>query len=231
MRKGAIRANHPNPSSTEEGSKEMLTWRKSLFPLLFIALFFFISDAFGYEKGGVKMQSWKEIRDRGVVKQQEDDTCGAAALATVLQMYGASVTEKEILKETGKEGWLSFEDIHHSAVKRGFRSAGFAGKLDLLARLKYPAIVFLVSEHGSEHFSVIYEMNDKWVYLADPALGRVKMDPSRFDTWWHTREGSLYGRFLLILPREEEEETYKALTLPGPLYGNTLALRDFIRFH
>jgi predicted double-glycine peptidase len=201
------------------------------FFLLSIAFFLFISDASGYEKGAVKMESWKEIRDKGVVKQKEDDTCGAAALATVLQMYGTFVTEAEILKETAKGGWLSFEDVHRAAVKRGFRSAGFAGKLDLLQRLKYPTIVFLVSEHGGEHFSVVYEMSEKWAYLADPSLGRVKMELSRFDTWWHTREGSLYGRFLLILPKEGEEAAYKGLDLQGPLYGNAIALRDFIRFH
>jgi len=181
-----------------------------------------------FERGLIKMESWKERRDKGVVKQDKDYSCGASALATLLQMYGASVTEKEILKETAQEGRLSFEDIHKSAMKRGHRAWGFAGSLDTLRRLKYPVIVFLRPEKGEEHFSVLYKIDDKRVYLADPSWGRARMEISRFERLWRTKEGELYGRFLVILPKEGSE--YKAWETPNPFYGNIIAVKDFMPF-
>ncbi len=85
-----------------------------------IILLTFPVSGYGYEQGLIKLESWKTIRDKGVVKQEKDDTCGAAALATVLLMYGEQVSEEEILKEVEKDGWLSFEDIRRSAVKREY---------------------------------------------------------------------------------------------------------------
>lgn len=42
--------------------------------------------------------TFKELRDRGVIKQQEDYSCGAAALATLMIYYfGDETPEKEIL--------------------------------------------------------------------------------------------------------------------------------------
>jgi predicted double-glycine peptidase len=204
--------------------------KRFILPIVFL-FFIFITETSAYERGLVKMKSWKGLRDHGVVKQKKDDTCGAAALATVLQMYGVVATEEEILKESAKEGWLSFEDIRASALKRLFRAAGFAGNLDLLRKLQYPVIVFLVPEKGAEHFSVVYKMDEKKVYLADPEWGRVSIEMSRFERLWRTREGNLYGRFLLILPKEGDEGDYQGLALPVQLYGNAIAMRDFIRLN
>ena len=42
--------------------------------------------------------SWKALRDRHVVKQQLDYSCGAAALATLLRNYfGEETSERDIL--------------------------------------------------------------------------------------------------------------------------------------
>jgi hypothetical protein len=186
------------------------------------------ATGYGYEKGLIKLESWKTMRDKGVVKQEKDDSCGAAALATVLLMYGTNVSEEEILKEAGKEGWLSFEDIRKSAIKREYRAAGFAGDIELLRQLKYPVIVFLRPEKGAEHFSVFYKIDDKRVYLADPFFGKIGMEIPRFEQIWHTRSEKLQGSLLLILPKKGEEALFKPLDVQKSFLANQVAVRDML---
>ena len=49
--------------------------------------------------GGVERHSLRDIRDRYVVKQQFDYSCGAAALATLLtHHFGDATSEQDVLK-------------------------------------------------------------------------------------------------------------------------------------
>jgi uncharacterized protein len=60
----------------------------------------------------------KELRDMNVVKQQQDYSCGAAALATLLRYYfGDATSETEILNLL--EGSLSPAEKEEKS-KRGF---------------------------------------------------------------------------------------------------------------
>lgn len=48
--------------------------------------------------GHVHVQSWKTLRDKLVLKQDMDFSCGAASLATILrECYGVPVTERDLL--------------------------------------------------------------------------------------------------------------------------------------
>jgi len=185
--------------------------------------------AYPFERGPFKVESWKMHRDKGIAKQQKDDTCGAAVLATILQLYGASITEGEILNETGKQGWISFEDIRQSAIKRGYQAVGYGGDLDLLGRLQLPAIIFLVPEKGREHFSIVYKIDDERVYLADPAWGHTRMGLSRFKKLWQTRSGEYYGRFLMVFPKADQP-ILNMWPAPSPFYGNVAAIKDVVLF-
>jgi len=201
--------------------------RKRIAIVLFMSLTLPFSG-YGYEKGLIKLTSWEALRDEGVVKQERDASCGAAALATVLLMYGTKASEGEILKEAEKDGWLSFENMRKSAVKRGYRAEGYAGGIELLRQLKYPVIVFLRPEKGAEHFSVLYKMDNHKVYLADPFLGKVTMEIPRFEKVWHTRLEETEGSFLLVLPKKGKESLFKPLAVQKPSLANQAALKGMI---
>ena len=85
----------------------------------------------------VPLKSMKDLRDKDLVKQRLDYSCGAAALATILRYgFGDEVTEREILvalfdllseDEEGlrrKEGF-SLLDLQHVAQARGYKAQGF----------------------------------------------------------------------------------------------------------
>ncbi|MEM9314390.1 MAG: cysteine peptidase family C39 domain-containing protein [Pseudomonadota bacterium] len=128
----------------------------------------------------VAFQSWVERRDSGLVRQAYDFSCGLAALATLMNWHGVSVTEAELLAELG-DTWrtqqrrISFADLATLARRRGFLAQGVAVPTESLKGLRRPAIVALRTE-GRDHFSVLRAVSpDGVALLADPTWGHRRM--------------------------------------------------------
>jgi len=143
----------------------------------------------------LRVASMRELRDRGVVRQQLDYSCGAAALATLLT-YGldAPTDEESLLRavfeplspeqlvDLQKNG-LSLRHLQVLAEQRGFKAQGFRLGADQLAKLRRPVIVF-IRPGGYPHFAVLKGVRDGRAYLADPSLGNVRMPLTRFVEQW-----------------------------------------------
>lgn len=157
------------------------------------------------------LHTLKEIRDKNVVKQALDYSCGAAALATLLVYYYAEATsEGEILQllqstltpeeqaEKAQRGF-SLLDLKKVAQKKGYRAAGFKLTPEQLTRLVAPVIAF-VEPQGYKHFAVIRGVQNGMVYLADPARGnlRKRIDQFVLEEW---QQGIV---FVLGKPGEEK---------------------------
>ena len=142
-----------------------------------------------------KLKSFVDFRDRGVVKQDFDYSCGAAALATLLT-YGMddAISEKEVLEEiltelakdkkslVEKKG-LSLLDMKNFAAKRGYKAQGFRLSAKYLNKINRPVIVF-VKPRNYEHFAVLKGIRGDRAYLADPTRGNVRMPLYRFLHEW-----------------------------------------------
>lgn len=142
------------------------------------------------------VRSLLEMRHEGVVIQQWDASCGAAALATVLTYtFGDPVGEREVaqgmLRRTDPlrvkvRGGFSLLDMKRYAESRGFRAEGYRGlSLEDLLRLKSPIVA--VELHGDPHFVVVRGAREGRIELADPAFGNRQMPLERFQAAW--REG------------------------------------------
>ncbi|MEE9356153.1 MAG: C39 family peptidase [Methylococcaceae bacterium] len=141
------------------------------------------------------LKSVKSLRDKNVVKQGFDYSCGAGALATLLTYgVGDSATEAEILLQLlnslpkdkellkKKEGF-SLADLQNVALIRGHKSAGFRMSPEHLAKLKGPVIVF-IQPRGYKHFAVLKGVKGDRIYLADPSLGNIRLPAYKFlDDW------------------------------------------------
>jgi predicted double-glycine peptidase len=123
-------------------------------------------------KGAVAIQSWKTLRDKNIVKQDKDFSCGSASLATLLnEFYGQSLTEEALLKAMDKGDLrASFEDMQRALPQFGFKAQGFAASYEQLMRLKAPVIVYM-KHRKDDHFSVLRGIDINTVWLADPSLG------------------------------------------------------------
>jgi uncharacterized protein len=143
-----------------------------------------------------RVRSLAEIRHAGVVMQQWDLSCGAAALATLLTFdLGDPVSERRVaaamLRRAGAarvqgRGGFSLLDMQEFAEARGYQADGFGEMTldDLSSRL--PAIV-PVDFHGYEHFVVVRQLRDGQVLLADPAYGQRTLAVPAFDRAWQSR--------------------------------------------
>ena len=139
----------------------------------------------------VRVPSYVDLRNRNIVMQKHDYSCGAATLATILRYYwGDNVTEEDVLKpliamltpEETKDRYkhgLAISDLRRVAVKMGYLSSIGTMSFEKLAGAKVPLIIPLkLGKH--EHFVVYRGIAGGRVYLADPIRGNVRPTIAEF---------------------------------------------------
>jgi Predicted double-glycine peptidase len=147
------------------------------------------------ERGPVK--SLLEIRQDRVVVQKWDLSCGAAALATILNyQHGDLVPEREIaralmqrqeylanpLRVRGQQGF-SLLDLKRYVDKRGYEGIGY-GRLTLQDLIEQAPVIVPLNLHGYNHFVVFRGRRGDRVLMADPAWGNRTMRVERFEDAW-----------------------------------------------
>jgi predicted double-glycine peptidase len=150
-----------------------------------------------YEEGGVltkRVKSMKEMRQRQMVPQTRDYSCGAASLATLLHYYyGLPVTELETIigmfehgnQQDIKKVGFSLYDMKRYANSLKYAADGFKiPKMEDLKRLTAPVIV-LIDTSNYKHFVVIRRVDDRYVYIADPSWGNRRVPLDEFAKIWN----------------------------------------------
>lgn len=149
------------------------------------------------------VRSLLETRQKNVVVQQWDTSCGAAALATLLKyQHGLGVSEKEIAEamlrrgdalKVKVRGGFSLLDLKRYADASGLEGVGFLqlGLDDLVGMA--PAIV-PITTRGYAHFVVVRGSADGKLLIADPAFGNRTMDVEAFLSAWNGSIGFIVRR-------------------------------------
>jgi predicted double-glycine peptidase len=142
----------------------------------------------------VPVKSLVELRFKNVVKQAYDLSCGAAALATIVNhYYGDPIAEQEVVdgavalgdREKILRDGFSMLELKRFAERKGYVSAGYRlGSAEDLARLKVPVIT-LTNVRGYAHFVVIKGVVGGQVYIADPAFGNRSRSLRAFEREWN----------------------------------------------
>jgi predicted double-glycine peptidase len=175
------------------------------------------------------VKSLLEMRHAGVMIQNWDLSCGAAALGTILNyQYDDPVSEREIAKRLiNRDEYLedpslvkrrlgfSLLDLKRSVDARGYKGIGY-GKLeieDLIERA--PVIVPIKLRYN--HFVVFRGMRGNRVLLADPGWGNRTVTLEEFEHAWLTYPE--FGRVGFVVAQRD-----------GTLPPNRLAPRsdDFV---
>jgi len=193
-----------------------------LFSFLLFADINIINENLNLKKENIK--SWLDLKNRDVVKQKYDYSCGSASLATILKhFYNLDISEKDILKEIisnkknklHKSVGLSFFELGEFVKKRGFKAIGLALDIDSLKNLKIPVVIY-VKIRKDTHFTVFKGIGKNFVYLADPSLGNIKIKLSKFKEMFYGVDNLKYrGKILAILPKNGEIKTNKQFLEKG----------------
>ncbi|MBO1282059.1 C39 family peptidase [Acinetobacter nosocomialis] len=151
-----------------------------------------------------------EDQFRGIVRQAYDYSCGSAALTTLLNGYvGTSLTEQQTMSGLLQYGEyqriierrsFSLLDMKRFVTAIGLDSGGYRGEFSDLVKLGQPAIV-PISYAGFKHFVVYKAYKDGRVYVADPALGNISFDESRFKQIWDNNT-----LFVISVPESQRKD-------------------------
>jgi predicted double-glycine peptidase len=159
------------------------------------AVLFDIPPVSAGPKGPVK--SLAEMRTQGVILQKADLSCGAAALATLLNFqFGDRVTEREVTealirrKEYIEQPELvrlrqgfSLLDMKRYVTGRGYNGIGY-GKLEFDDLIPLAPIIVAISPIGYNHFVIFKGVVGDKVLLADSAFGNRTMSRAKFERVW-----------------------------------------------
>ncbi len=172
--------------------------------------------------------SWRELKDKNVVKQNRDYSCGAASLCTLLKYYwGDNITEQKILdtvdtmltpadRKDRIQNGLSLTDLRKVCVKLGYVASIGTLSFDQLSQSKIPVLVGL--KLGKfYHFAVYRGTDGYWVYLADPARGNMRGPVNEFIDVWQK------NAILVVAKKDQDIKENSPLSLkPEEVYLGTL---------
>ncbi len=139
------------------------------------------------------IQSMRERKFADLVQQKTDFSCGAAALATILEKaYGAPLDEQAVIQgmlahadpEIVRTQGFSMLDMKRYVESMGMRARGYRIEAAQLEQLKIPAIV-LMEIRGYKHFVVLQRTQGEYVYVGDPALGHKRYALTEFAKGWN----------------------------------------------
>jgi uncharacterized protein len=140
----------------------------------------------------VPVTSMKERPFKTVVRQEFDNSCGSAAVATLLTYHFERPTTEHdafiAMWESGDQERIAREGFSLLEMKiylenLGYQADGFKVSLDKVRRVGVPVIV-LIEPMGYRHFVVVKGVRNGIVMIGDPARGLMKMKEADFEKIW-----------------------------------------------
>jgi len=116
------------------------------------------------------------------LKQISFMECGPTSLAIILKYYTKKTLSFEIaqLSEVTTEGTTLFK-LNELAEDFGFDTEAYKLEYDNLSDITLPCIV----HYQGNHFVVVYRVNNKYVYISDPAIGKYRLKKEEFIKRWN----------------------------------------------
>lgn len=133
-----------------------------------------------------------------VVRQHDLKDCGVCCLQSIIQYYEGYVPLEtlRIDTETNLNGTTAYHLVK-TAIHYGFDSYGLNLKnFSDLESVFLPAIAHVTIDQLN-HFVVIYKVEKDFIYLMDPAQGKVKMKRQSFLEIWSKNLIILYPKYSL----------------------------------
>ncbi|MDX1940612.1 MAG: peptidase domain-containing ABC transporter [Saprospiraceae bacterium] len=129
--------------------------------------------------------------------------CGATCLRMIARHYGRYYSLEQLREMTymGKQG-VTLLGISDAAEYIGLQSLALKTTYDRLIRdIPLPCI----AHWNEDHFVVVYKVNKNSVWIADPAVGKFKLNKEEFIENWIDEEddGEKLGVLLLLEPTPE----------------------------
>ena len=118
-----------------------------------------------------------ELNTTGVVMSDDEYSCGAASFATVLNNIGVNITldEAKTAVNTTVNG-TTMEGIINGANKYNLTAYGINVNINYLNE----NYIVHMSINGTDHWSVVKQISDDYIILADPNEGNINYTKKEF---------------------------------------------------
>lgn len=129
--------------------------------------------------------------------QMDSQDCGPACLKIIAKYFGRFYSLQYLRDrcDITKQG-VSLENLSTGAESLGLRTLAIKCTLDdIINKIPFPAILFW----RDSHFIVVYHANKKYIWVSDPAKGRIKYTHEDFKAGWY-KKGETLGVLLAIEP-------------------------------
>jgi len=141
-------------------------------------------------------------------KQLDQMDCAPSCLYMISKYYGKTPSIQHLRKicDTGKDG-TTLLSISEAAESLGFRTLSARVNFDtLIEELPLPVIVYW----QQRHFIIVYKADKKYIHVADPAFGLIKLTHQEFIKGWSVEnltKDEVSGLLLVIEPSKSFYET------------------------
>src|ERR1700736_5180976 len=154
----------------------------------------------------------RRIRKFEHIQQIDEMDCGAASLGMICRHYGRKVSLARIrqLCHTATDG-TSLKALCRAATELGLAARALKVSLRNLPNLPLPAIV----HWEGNHWMVLYDVDEKFVRVADPGLGLRRIPRKEFEQKW---SGSA-ALFDYTIAFEQAPESKATLTWLLPFFA------------
>ncbi len=150
-----------------------------------------------------RLSGLRALRYANMVAQHRDYSCGAAALATLLDYgYGFRLTETQTIEAMMQhvsrpadvlQYGFSMLDMKRYVATIGMHAVGFDVNLAAMRHLRIPVIA-LLDVNGYSHFVVVKNVSGDLVFISDPALGNRSIGVDDFARDWQGLVLAVIGR-------------------------------------
>jgi ATP-binding cassette subfamily B protein len=144
------------------------------------------------------------------ISQRDQTTCGTTCIMMIARYYGKEISSSRLreLAHVDISG-ASLANLASAAEKLGFSTRGMKLDYDTLRSSNLPCI----AHWQGYHYIVVYRMDERRVWVADPALGLRKYSREEFNKSWT-------GIALILEPTEAFEKVQE----------DRSAFRNFFQF-
>lgn len=168
------------------------------------------------------VKSYAEIKNEKVIRQNYEESCGAASLATLINtLDDNNLTELDLLKTMSGQklytDMVSFADLNDAAKKLGYESKSYKVDRNILENIiSVPILVKIEDDPRFPHFVVIINHKGDYLQILDPSYGEYISSKREFYSVWDRYNK---GGFALIIAPKGSLKTFM-LNIPKALNFN-----------
>ncbi len=165
------------------------------------------------------VKSYQELKNQRVIRQTYEESCGASALATLINLIDDKhFSELDLLKTMSQKelytDMVSFADLNEAVKQLNYESKPYQINKKLLDELtNIPLLVKIEEDPRYPHFVVIINHKGDFLQVLDPSHGEYISSKAEFYSVWDRYNKGGYA--LIIAPKKELKE-FK-LNLPKSL--------------